>query len=150
MMEYQIEKLIDIVEEMMPLVEKHHEEVDDFRDKIVLNPDFDRYLELETQDMISLFTMRDDGRLLGYSMFIVGSHGHYSGSLFAVNDIIYIDPEIRGEETTPTFFKKCEEWLTEEGVDVIMYSMKSDRAAKGLMNHLGYKDFEINYRKVVS
>jgi hypothetical protein len=149
MIEYQEESLIDVLEEMMPLVIEHHEEVDDFKDKITLNPDYDRYLEIAGQDMLTLYTMRKDSELVGYNMFIVGSHGHYSDTLYAVNDIIYIDPKMRGEEATPTFFKRCEEWLTEYGVDVIMYSMKSDRAAAGLMDHLGYKEFEVNYRKVL-
>ena len=149
MITYQEEPLEDCLEEIKPLIEIHWEEIALYKDKIKLNPDFDKYLLLDSLGMLHVLTARDQGTLIGYFISFVQPNMHYKESVFAVNDILYIHPEYRKGSTGYKLFKKAEKSLKEIGVDVIIIHAKVNNDFKPLMDKLEYERIEYNYSKYI-
>jgi len=149
MITYQEESAQDCLEEIKPLIEMHWEEIAVYKDKIKLNPDFDKYLLLDSMGMLHILTARDDDKLIGYFISFIQPNMHYKDSLFATNDILYIDPVYRKGSVGYKLFKKAEDSLKGIGVDVIIIHSKVNNDFKPLMDKLGYERIEYNYSKHV-
>lgn len=149
MIEFGIETLDEVLAELKPLLECHYEEVAMYQDHIKLNPDYDRYYAAEELGQLSIYTMRDDDDLVGYSVFFKAMHPHYKDHLYAVNDIVYICEGLRHSPSTIEFFATCEEWLKQEGASVITYHMKVMKQFTALMNVLKFDHAEHLYSKYV-
>lgn len=141
------EKFADVYVELQPLFEKHWEEVAAYQDKIALDPDYDRYLHLERAGMLRAYILRNKGEVVGYWIFFVMPHPHYRQDLFAVNDVVYVDPAYRHGDTTPACFTHIEAELAREGVAVLTYHMKTYRPFQAMMQGLGYDHLEHLYGK---
>ena len=149
MIEYGREKLSDIKEELLPLLEDHYEEVAMYRDKIQLSPDWDKYLTLESLDMLCIATVRDEGVLVGYYICLVISNPHYSGDLYSINDIVLIKKEYRNEKVGVGLFLYVEKWMRERGVSVMSVHMKTFLPFDKLCEGLGWDYAERLYTKCI-
>jgi hypothetical protein len=110
MITYQHEKFNDYFEEAKDLLQKHYEEIAERTDVIKLDPDVDRYNALEQNGMLETHTIRDNGVLIGYSLWFVSYNIHYKQSLVASSDVLYIAPNYRKGMIGVKFIK----WTTEE------------------------------------
>ncbi len=144
-MDFNTESLKDIKEEMAPFLDNNHQESGTYPD-MALRVQWENYFALEELDICKTFTMRDDGKLVGYSIFIVSSHSHYQENIFALNDVVYIDPESRGSDTID-FFNYCETELLVAGAQVISYNMPTSDSMKRLMTAIGHEHVESTYMK---
>ncbi len=145
----QPELLADCLDELKPLFSLHWKEVAAYQDDIELDPDYDRYLQMEKAGVIRSYVLRADGRVVGYWIFFVTPHPHYRQDRFAVNDIVYVDPEYRRADITPHCFHAVEQELRREGVSVITYHMKTYKPFQSLLEGLGYDHLEHLYGKCV-
>jgi len=149
MITYQEEELKDCVEEMKPLVKRHWEEISLYKDKIKLNPDYDKYLLLASLDMLHVFTARDNGDLIGYFVSFIQPHIHYKDNMFAVNDALFIAPEHRKGSLGYKLFKNAEIALKEMGIHVMLIHSKVHQDFKPLMDKLGFDRVEHTYSKYI-
>lgn len=147
MITYQEEHLADCLDEMKPLLEAHWEEIALYKDKIKLDPDYDKYLLLDSLGMLHVLTVRSDERLIGYFISFIQPHMHYKESLSAVNDILFIHPSYRKGSIGYKLFKKAEQSLRELGVEVMSISSKVKNDFKPLMDKLEFKRVEYTYSK---
>ena len=88
MIEFGVESFDQAVNDIQELIKLHYEEIALNKDVIPLDPDWDKYRALMTNNLACLITARDDGKLVGYSIFFVTSHPHYKSTIFANNDLI--------------------------------------------------------------
>jgi len=158
--------------EAFPLLREHWREVAAFPD-IPLEPDRERYAVLEANGALACFTAREahDGMwtmhhsdktgehsttplsppLVGYALYVVAPNLHYSSSLQAVQDVIYLDPSMRGTGVGYRFIKYCDEQLTTMGVQVVMQHLKAKLDAKmgfsRLLERQGYELTDLVYAK---
>ena len=95
MVKYQQEFLSQVELDIQYLIELHWSEIALNQDNIKLNPDWEAYHSLEEHSKLKIFTARDDDRLVGYFVVIVGNNIHYKDHLFATNDIIYMHKDYR-------------------------------------------------------
>ena len=146
---YELEKIADILDELVPLVQEHHEEVDTDKERVQMNPDYDTYLALEEAGAVVLHTVRDNGILAGYSVVLVHPHLHYKDNVYGQNDLLYVCPEYRSEGLAKGLLETQEEHLKELGVTVMTMHMKEDRRFEHLMQNLGYHHSEIIYKKYI-
>lgn len=146
-MKYQVEKLIDVLEELQPLLLNHYHEIAWRQDKIDLNPDYERYFVLEEQEMLMIVTARDDGELVGYSIYFLSPNIHYSDHKFGVNDIVYLDPAYRKSGYAVALFDFSHKQLKERGCTVATIHMKTKQPFEELALGLGYDKVEYNYSK---
>lgn len=147
--EYKVESVSDCLEEIKPLIEKHHEEATLYKEHIELNPDYDSYIKLEETGSICVITVREDTVLIGYTIFIIAPHLHYKDHLFAQNDIVYIDKEYRECGVGLEMFRFAESVLKDRGVSVIKISTRVTNPFDKLCQGLNYDYTDRDYTKFI-
>lgn len=147
MLRYQQEFLSTCLEDFKPMLEKHWEEIALYQDSIKLNPDYDKYYALEELSILKTFTARDDGKPVGYIVFIVDANLHYQDTVWAKMDILYIAPEYRNARVGMRLIQFAEDYLKDDGVDVVMLGTKSHKSFGRLLQFMGYSEVETYYGK---
>jgi GNAT superfamily N-acetyltransferase len=96
--------------------------------------------------------MREEGRLVGYAVYVVHDAMHYAGARYADNDVFFIKPSARKGLVAARFFGYIEEQLKKEKVDLIINKIKEkySEAMGAFFSRLGYEKAEIVYTKLVS
>ena len=110
MITFQTEAPTPFADDAMQLFKDHYDEIAERTDVIELDPDIEKYNYLYNQKMLEIHTARDDGKLIGYSIWFVCNHMHYKKSLTASSDVLYISPDYR----KGLFGYKFIKWTTEE------------------------------------
>jgi GNAT superfamily N-acetyltransferase len=142
-----VEHIEDIVDELLPLAIKHHAEVNAFPDT-KLDIDWRRYSV--AKHSYRLITCRVDGKLVGWIGFFVYDHMRHKGYRIAKEDWYYVDPEYRGNGIGKGLFKYAENVLRNADVKRVMISCKVDHDHTGLIESLGYTNYEKNFTKVIA
>lgn len=139
---------LEIREEFSQLLYDHYIETRPY-DEYVLNIDWDTYKKLYDSGVVEFFTARDEEeRIVGYTLYMVHPSLHYKDKIYAVMDLIYIDPEHRGNGLALDLIKYSEEMLLEErDVDLITMSMKTSCPFEKLAEKVGYDKMEYFYTK---
>lgn len=143
--EFAREALSDsIIAEMSPLTERHWSEVAHFKD-IPLSVCWADFIAADKNGGLRTFTARLSGKLVGYCVFFVRHNGHYSSSLQASQDVVFIAPEHRGFGRL--FIDWCDSQLREEGVQVTAHHVKLAHNWGRMLESLGYERVEIIYQR---
>lgn len=150
MITYQEESFYDILQkDLKPLLDLHWEEIALDKDAIKLNPDFDLYISMEEQKMLSTITVREEGKLIGYQLAILSYNMHYKDSYEALVDIYYIHPDYRKGRVGIKLFKYCEEVYREKGVNKISTACKLHHDVGSVFLYLKYKETERVFTKLI-
>lgn len=145
MPQFAVENFNDVIDEIKPLLEAHYHEVAWYQDKIPFDPDYDKYKALEEAGCLHIVTARQLGKLVGYFVSMVLPGVHYRQNLFAMNDILYVDPSYRGGTVAYRMFKYAFARLKERGVDVVTIHMKTDAPFENLCKAVGMEKQEYLY-----
>lgn len=132
-----------LFDEALPLLQRHWREVAHFQD-IGLEPDFALYEAAARAGILRFFTVRSESLLYGYAVFFVRPNPHYKQSLQAAQDVLYVDPILRGL-TSAKFIRYCDAQLEAEGVEVVRHHLKAAHNHERLMAKLGYEVEDIIY-----
>lgn len=144
---FQREMSQDLWPEIGPLLEQHYDEVAKFKD-IPLEPDVDAYNAMEEAGKLRCFTARDCGKLIGYVVFICGSHLHYKSLRTAMQDVLFLSPEARKGTTALRFFDFFEKRLQAEGWHMTLQHQKPAHPALGVVcQRRGYEVMDIMWAK---
>ena len=143
---YQPERVSDLWEEALPLLQKHWREIAHYQD-IELKPDVETYAKLEAAGQLRCYTARDCGRLIGYVVFFVRPNPHYMESLQAVQDVLFLAAEFRKGTTGLRLIRYAEQKLKAEAVQVIYHHAKRTTRFGQLLEHLGYELVDEIYAK---
>jgi GNAT superfamily N-acetyltransferase len=144
------EALKDCLDEMKPIFDLHWDEVAIHKENIKLNPDYDRYLQMANDGSIKAYIARENGKLIGYAIFIISYNLHYKDHVYAHNDIVYLSKDYRGSGLAVELFQIAELKLKENyNVDVINVSMKVALPFDDLMKYLGFEYIERTYSKFI-
>ena len=146
---YQREDFYKVKKEVDELFYNHWEEIAVNKDKIKLNPDWSFYEAVYTSGNLGIYTVRDKEKLVGYFIVIAKPHPHYKDHLFAVNDILYLDPNYRKGLTGYRMIKFVEEDLKKMGVSVLTVNTKVHKPFDPLMERLGFNFTERVYTKYI-
>ena len=155
MITYQSEMLNDVAEEIMPLLEMHYQDLAAHKEFIKLAPDWPRYYQMEFMGKLAIFTARDAGKLIGYSVFFLDTLMHYEETRAALNDVLYLHPKYRvglGAITLIRLVKFSEVELKkiagEEKIR-ILFHIKKKHDFSPAMRRIGYDDEEIIVGKLL-
>jgi len=132
------------IKEVIPLLESYRREVD-YYTNLKLDPEFDRYEQLEKSNALRAYTARLDGKLIGFVTFIFFPHLHFKNNIFALHDILYIIPEHRGFGYK--FLKWCNQQLESDGASVILYSVSLNYDYGPLLKRIGFRVSDHVYSK---
>jgi N-acetylglutamate synthase-like GNAT family acetyltransferase len=139
---YQTESWSQCVEEMSGLWELHWQEIALDRQKVKLEPDFKTIEILEESGQLSIVTVRDDGKLVGYHASLIRPHLHYKSSLTAYVDMYFLHPDYRSGMAGYKMFKFVEGVLKSQGVERIYSGTKLHKDMGKLFERLGYNETE--------
>lgn len=135
------------------LAVEHWKEVANDQKAIPYAPDWDRYRAQEKLGAFKVAGVFAEHDLIGYNGFFIHEHMHYSTTKFAVNDVIYVDPEYRG--VGGKVIRWCETALAALGVKKVLYHTKPNVLVKegktvgDLLEHMGYNHVESVYGKLL-
>jgi hypothetical protein len=149
-MDLQKELLITIKDELQLLLVDHYEELTLNKHQVKLNPDWDRYFELERQGKLHLFTLRDQTELVGYSVFFLDTHIHYKDLMVATNDIIYLKKSDRLGISGIRLIKYSEQQMKLLGADKITWHVKLSQDFRPILHRMGYMDEDIIVGKILT
>jgi len=144
---YQVETLNQFLPDFIPtLMETHYDELTGSKE-LILDPNYDLYYMIEAQEKLHIFTMREDGELIGYHLGIIDTGLHYKQNLFCLTDIYYVRKDYRQGVTGYRFFKKLEPVLkdlaTKKGYDKLFWQMPYkvfQDHSNFFVNGLGFKN----------
>lgn len=140
------ELLCECVQEAQPLLIAHHREMDP---GFALDPDYEQYALLEKLGRFAVFTGRDDGRLVCYSAFHLIRHLQSKAFAQAVNDVFYVDPEVRRGITAMRFVNYCGDALKAEGARQVVYFCSPHNNLAPILHRLGYADAQTMVAKMI-
>ena len=136
----------DFMRTMSGLFEQHYDEIAHYKD-IPLNVDIENYRILAKAGFLKIFKASQSGSVIGYAVFIVKTNLHYSQSLQAVQDVLFIQKDRRGFGSE--FIKYCDERLKEKGVEVVYHHVKSKHDFSPLLERQGYELIDKVYGRVL-
>lgn len=137
------------------IVAKHWNEVGVHMADVPLAVDWDRYYRLEADGILKLMAARRGEELVGYASYLVMPHLHYSTTLHAMNDAIFVDPSVRGLGIK--LIRAAEKGLAElarpRPIRILYHAKLHVEKERGTLARvfeaLGYKAFETSHDKVV-
>lgn len=143
---FQRETLRECQEEIQPLLVAHWREIAAYQD-IPLDPEWGMYAQIEQTGALRIYTVRDDGRLVGYAVFFVRANPHYKGSVQAQQDILYLDPPLRKQRIGAAFIEWCDAELRKAGAQVVYQHVKLAFDFGPMLERLGYEALEKIYAR---
>lgn len=138
----QVEGFMAARTEMEPLLPLHWEELALYRDKMPLDVDWGRYAAWEEGGSLLFVTLRDDGRLVGYFVGVVGTSPHYQGTLMCKMDVVYLVPEHRGAGSGNLLMETIKRELLRRGVKLWWMGSKNHKPIEGLFRAHGFTQEE--------
>ena len=130
--------------ESLELFNQHYVEISANHD-IELKGDTKRYLELEGAGALAVWTVREQGELIGYGWFFITKHLHYADSTQAVQDILFIRKDKRGMGRK--FIKYCDDQMRSMGCQIVHQHVKCAHDWSHVLVEQGYKQVEKIFSK---
>ena len=149
MIEYTVADPATFIDELKGLLPEHYDELCVTKD-FPLRPDYVAYGKLCVAGMLRCIVARADGVLVGYALFIVSPHLHYSTCKTAFEDIYFLKKEYRLGRTGIRLFQFAETALRADGVNRIIMHTKIHLDNSKLFEYLGYKLTDKLYTKLLS
>lgn len=143
--------------ELVPLWSYQYEETGKLRTQPYC-PDFRTIVGYANAGNYALYTIRMDDVLVGYSIFTINRLAQHAKSIFALNETIYIVPELR-KQLVREFFELVSfaevDLLEKMKVNAIRYySVPYIKAGKGglgkLFKFIGARPVEVAYEKALT
>ena len=135
-----------LIEEIKPLIAKHYDELGRYKE-IPLEPDFDSYLWAEQNGTVRTYTIREHGRLIGYTIFFVTHSLHHKNTRQALQDLLWLDPSYRRQSIGADFLGWCEGRLRDDGVQTVMQVVRNRATHGAILEATGYEILEWVYSK---
>lgn len=163
MLTFAAEKIVDVKQEVMPLLLRHWDEIALNKAAVPLNPDWETYEKLEAMGMLHVTTARFEGEIVGYASYLISPNLHYRTMLVADGDIFYLAKEHRRGSAGIRLLRQAEAHImafceaSGRGYDCVYiinkekaHFMKDGRSIVGpVLNRLGFNLIEHYYAKRV-
>lgn len=140
---------LDFLTEMEPLFPLHYEELCVDK-RWPCEPDLDVYRMLADKGMLRVITVRADGELVGYMVFIIRPHLHYKSCLCAFEDLYFLRKDMRQGRIGIRMFNYTEAALKRIGVQKMIVHTKAHMDVSRLLEYLDFKLVDKMYSKDVA
>lgn len=148
MITFAIEKVRDVINELMPLWQAHWKETEMYREGQGFNPDVEKYIKYnDIPDYYILYTARDGKKLIGNFGAYLSTSMH-TQKLEGTEDTLFLLPEYRKGLNSVHFVRFVENDLVARGALELSITVKSERVRK-FCEFLGYKLVAYQYSKEV-
>lgn len=147
MLKYAVEPLETCWDEIVELGRTHwHETMEYYRGRQEFNPQFERYNSYDKIGWLITFTVRDEGKMIGYSLIYITPSMH-TQQMIATEDTIFLLPEYRKGRNGLRFHQYVEAELKNRGVKEIIVTAKPSSAACRLLEYIGFEVINHQYSK---
>ena len=143
---YQEEKISELWDEIMPLLEQHFWEISANHD-IPLNPNVQAYNQMEANGNFKIYTARDNGELVGYAAYFLAPNMHYMDSFQAQQDVLFLKADRRKGMTGIRLIKYADKMLAEHGCQMVCHHVKVKNDFGLILKRLGYNLVETIWSK---
>ena len=148
---YQVEPLSALERDIWPLLPLHWEELALDKSQMKMDVFVSRYKEFEQNGNLHIVTVRDQGRLVGYFILMLGEHLHYHGAgRMAYTDVYFILPEFRKGGAGVKLFAEVERTLRERGIVKAYFTCKVHQDHSSIFERLGWNWTDKVFTKVFS
>ncbi len=108
------------------------------------------YEQIEGKGMLHVVTARNEGRIVGYHVGIIGPHLHYkSAGIMCYEDMYFLLPDFRIGGTGAKLFLFVENALREKGITKWFLSCKVHEDHSELFKALGFRNTDIGFSKLL-
>jgi GNAT superfamily N-acetyltransferase len=145
MITFQTEPFAKFIQDGKEIFAEHNNEVVLQDKQISLDVNYKAYFKLAEADKLEVCTIRDNGKLVGYTLWMLHYHIHYKTSLTANSTLIYVVPEYRKGLLGYKLIKWSINKLKERGVQRLMMGVKPNYDFGRLLERLGASHFEKIY-----
>jgi GNAT superfamily N-acetyltransferase len=148
---YGIEKFEDTLGELIPCHALHWEETEGYLGE-PMNVDYARYVAMERQAQLVMFTARTTaGELAGYVVFTLGPHANVQHRLLACEASLFVHPDHRGAVVI-RLLDHAEDCLRKMGVHYVTIGDKSPcggASLEKLLERRSYQAYAVTYIKTL-
>jgi hypothetical protein len=144
-----------IAHELPPLFKRHWQELGRDRDDVILDPNWDYFMQESIAGRLRVLTARAGAALIGYIFFFFGPHLHYKSTLHAQVDMYWLEPRYRRGWTGIKMFRAYDDELKRLGVvrsyisENLMFKGRHGRMMRVILKRFGYRACDVMYRKLV-
>lgn len=134
------------IDELLPMLPMHWEELALDKDRVPLAPLWHLYDEHDANGQLQIIVLREDGKAIGYYWGFIAPSLHY-GILTASMDIFFVHPEHRKGRNGSILFQAVERDLRRRGVQRWVVGTKLHRDCGALFKRLGFTPIETYHSK---
>lgn len=150
MITFQTEKLDEVKDDIIEIMQRHGEEFTYHKDKKgEVAPNWELGILIDSMDRLCICTARDDNELIGYFVFYLTPLAHYRNVLAAFEDTFYLLPEYRSKGIGYRFIKYSVQKMKDSGATMLKVTNKSKSDYKAMWERLGFEQEEIVYTQVL-
>ena len=146
---FAVEQFEDIEDEIYTMSSDHWEEVEVFQEEAPYDVDSETYHRLSNMGLLVCVTAREKKELVGYAIFTISTQLHSKHTVVAQNTALYLKPDYRATQASTHLLLQAEEFLAEQGVNVMTVSVKDKRDFSSLLKFLKYGKVETVYAKAL-
>lgn len=146
---YQQEFLSSVKPDILPLLYLDWQEIEHLKGVRDFDPDWDAYETLELANLLRVFTVRAEGKLVGYYSCIISPSLHCKGLLQANAEVVYLHKDYRKGLVGYKLFKFAEKCLKEDGIKVLHLTTTEVNPIDPVLSKLGYTKIETKFEKVL-
>jgi hypothetical protein len=133
----------------MDLLKQHWEEVVQFPEQQILDPDWPVYEMLEKQGKLWVLTARAHGELVGYIVMLLSRHLHYRTITTAMDDIHFLHPDYRHGLTGYRMIALTVKAMAAMGIRMCTFRTKALNNHGKLFERLGFVQHDVIYAKIL-
>lgn len=147
-MNIQIEPLSQCWNEIMNIANEHWKETEKYRHNQPFCPSFERYNQYNEAGWYFMVTVRDEGKLVGYSGNYISQSMH-TQQLLCVEDTYFLLEEYRKGRNAIKLYKFVEQEAVKRGAIEMMMTVKITNQAGRILEYLDFKKVGMQYSKSI-
>ncbi len=144
---YCIEYLSDMKEELTDLIVSHGEEIKGDGPTIVFDPNWGDYLDLEDVGLHFIVTARTDKELVGYASVITGKDIHHKDKVVSSMDAIFVNPEYQDTSIGSYLILAAENYCRDAGSSKLSVTLHKHLPHDNLVEDLEFTFVEKVFSK---
>jgi len=138
-----------VIDELRDLIYRKREHL--FRtEDVPVDPDFSLYEKMARVGCLTIYTVREDGALVGYASYLVGVSMHNKQAGWATSDSVWINPEARRLCLGRRLLRFIETDLRSRGIIVSQTLAKPGSAFSRLLASQGYTLGDLVYTRRIT
>jgi predicted GNAT superfamily acetyltransferase len=148
---YEIKRVTarDMLDNANELFAEHWGEIALNKQVMILKPDAERYLAIESAGGLIALAAFHGPDLIGYSVSFVMPHLHYADLHVASNDILFVTKAHRSSRAGMQLIRATEKAAKEAGARLMLWHAKPNTTLNALMPRLNYGVQDIIYSREI-